>query len=864
MMSERERVYPTDVGEELKVSYLDYAMSVIVGRALPDVRDGLKPVHRRIIFAMRELGLYPNRPYMKCARIVGETMGKYHPHGDAAIYDTLVRMAQDFSLRYPLLDGQGNFGSLDGDPPAAYRYTEARLAPIAELMLQDIEKDTVNMQPNYDGKNQEPEVLPSAIPNLLVNGSSGIAVGMATNVPPHNLGEVIDALVMLIDNPDTGLEEIMTVLPGPDFPTGSYIFGKRGILEAYKTGKGILTLRAKVRTEQLKHGREAIVITEVPFGINKAKLLEEIADLVKKKKIQGLSDLRDESDRDGVRIVLELKKGEIAQVIINNLFKHSKLRVSFGIILLALVNGRPRYLSLVKMLKYYLDHRCEVVRRRAQYDLKKAEDRLHIVEGLVIAVNNIDEVIKIIRKSQTVDEAREKLMKTFSLSQIQAQAILDMRLQRLTGLEIEKLKNERKELLSLIKELKSILASEKKILQIIRKELLEVKAKFGDARRTEIVESTEDLTIEDLIAEENMVITISHQGYIKRTPTSLYRRQRRGGRGVTGMESKEGDWAENVFIGTTHNYLLFFTNHGRAHWLKVYEIPQAGRISKGRPIVNMLTLEEGEQVQAVIPVKEFDDKHFLVMATKQGMAVKNALSLYSNPRKIGIKAIKIAEDDELIGVRMTTGQQEVFIGTKKGQAVRFHETDIRPSGRFTHGVIGIRMEKKDEVIGMEVLRPNSTILTVCENGFGKRTAAEDYRLIHRGGKGVINIKVTQRNGEVISIKEVIDDDELIMLTQQGMSIRCHVKDIRVISRNTQGVKLISLQENDKIVAVARIEEKEEEGLEEGPEDELPEEEEEEPGEKVKEKSEAEAETEAEAEEEEVEEAEEDGESEEEE
>jgi DNA gyrase subunit A len=849
MMSERERIYPIDIGEELKVSYIDYAMSVIVGRALPDVRDGLKPVHRRIIFAMRELGLYPNRPYMKCARIVGETMGKYHPHGDAAIYDTLVRMAQDFSLRYPLLDGQGNFGSLDGDPPAAYRYTEARLAPIADLMLQDIGKNTVNMHPNYDGKNLEPEVLPCAFPNLLVNGSSGIAVGMATNVPPHNLGEVIDALMMLIDNPDTGLEEIMTVLPGPDFPTGSYIFGKRGILEAYKTGKGILTLRAKIRTEQLKHGKEAVVIIEVPFGINKAKLIEEIADLVKKKKILGLSDLRDESDRDGVRIVLELKKGEIAQVIINNLFKHSKLQVSFGIILLAIVNGRPRYLSLVKILKYYLEHQCEVVRRRTQYDLEKAEARLHIVEGLVIAVTNIDEVIKIIRKSQTVDEACEKLMKSFSLSQIQAQAILDMRLQRLTGLEIEKLKTERKELITVIRELKAILDSEKKILQIIKKELLEVKAKFGDARRTEIVESTEDLTIEDLIAEENMVITISHQGYIKRTPTSLYRRQKRGGRGVTGMESKEGDWAENVFIGTTHNYLLFFTNRGRAHWLKVYEIPQAGRISKGRPIVNMLTLDEGEQVQAVIPVKEFDDKHFLVMATKQGMVVKNALTLYSNPRKIGIKALKIAEGDELIGVRMATGQQEVFIGTRKGQAVRFHETDIRHSGRDTQGVIGIRMEKGDEVIGMEVLRPNSTILTVCENGFGKRTDAEDYRLIHRGGKGVINIKVTQRNGEVISIKEVIDDDELIMLTQQGMSIRCHVKDIRVISRNTQGVKLINLQENDKIVAVARIEEKEEEGLEEGPEEEPSEEEEDAAaGEESKPKAEAEAEEEAEEEE----------------
>lgn len=813
MKTQRERIIPQDIGEEMKTSYIDYAMSVIVGRALPDVRDGFKPVHRRIVYAMKDLGLYPNRPYMKCARIVGETMGKYHPHGDAAIYDTLVRMAQDFSMRYPLIDGQGNFGSMDGDPPAAYRYTEARMARISESLLADIDKNTVNMQPNYDGKNMEPEVLPCAIPNLLINGSSGIAVGMATNIPPHNLGEVVDALVMLIDNPESQLNDVMKVLPGPDFPTGAYIFGRKGILEAYKNGRGILTLRARVRTEQQKHGKEAIVITELPYGANKAKILEEIAELVKRKKLQGLSDLRDESDRDGIRIVLELKKGETSQVIINNLFKHSKLQVSFGIIFLAIVKGRPRYLSLLKILKLYLEHRSEVVKRRTQYDLEKAKARLHIVEGLVIAVNNIDEVIRIIRKSKTVDEAREQLMIKFDLSRIQAQSILDMRLQRLTGLEIQKLKDELKQLKNTIKDLNSILGSPEKIMQIIRNELLDIKTRFNDARRTEIVESTEDLTIEDLIAEENMVITISHQGYIKRTPTSLYRRQKRGGRGITGMESKEGDWAENVFVGTTHNYLLFFTNHGRAHWLKVYEIPQAGRASKGRPIVNLLTLEDGEKVHAVIPVKEFDDKHFLIMSTRKGMVVKNALSLYSNPRKIGIKAIKIVEGDELISVRMTNGQQEVFIGTMKGQAVHFHEIDIRPSGRFTQGVIGIRMGKGDVVIGMEVLRPNSTILTVCENGFGKRTLAEDYRLIHRGGKGVINIKVTQRNGKVISIMEVINEDELIMLTQQGMSIRCHVKDIRVISRNTQGVTLINLLEDDKIVAVARIEEKEDELVE---------------------------------------------------
>jgi DNA gyrase subunit A len=809
METQRERVIQTDISDELKTSYIDYAMSVIVGRALPDVRDGFKPVHRRIIFAMRELGLAPNRPYMKCARIVGETMGKYHPHGDMAIYDSLVRMAQDFSMRYPLIDGQGNFGSLDGDPPAAYRYTEARLASISELLLADIDKNTVNMVPNYDGKNLEPEVLPSAIPNLLVNGSSGIAVGMATNIPPHNLIEVVDTLVMLIDNPQCTLEEAMTVLPGPDFPTGGYIFGREGIEEAYRTGRGILKLRARVRTEQLKQGREAIVITEIPYTVNKANLMKEIAELVKYKKIQGLSDIRDESDRDGVRVVLELKKGEISQVIINNLYKHTSMQISFGVILLALVNGRPRYLSLMKILPLYLEHRCEVVRRRTHFDLERAEARLHIVDGLVIAVNNIDEVISIIRKSKDVDEAREKLMKHFSLSHLQAQAILDMRLQRLTGLEIQKLKDERKELLSLIKELKGILDSPKEVNEIVRKELLEVKEKFGDARRTEIVASTKDLTVEDLIAEENMVITISHQGYIKRTPTSLYRRQRRGGRGVTGMESKEGDWAESVFVGTTHDYLLFFTNKGRAHWLKVYELPQAGRASKGRPIINMIQMEEGEKIQAVIPVGEFDDKHFLIMATKNGMVVKNALNLYSNPRRTGIKAMKIDKKDELICVRMTNGQQQVFLGTLKGLAERFHETEIRASGRYTGGVIGIRLTKGDNVIGMEVLRPNSTILTVCENGYGKRSKAEDYRLIHRGGKGVINIKVTERNGEVISIKEVIDDDELIMLTQEGMSIRVNVGDIRVISRNTQGVRLINLKQNDKIVAVARMEEKEE-------------------------------------------------------
>jgi DNA gyrase subunit A len=812
MQEQREQIMQTAIEDEMQTSYIDYAMSVIVGRALPDVRDGLKPVHRRIIHAMRELGLLSNKPYMKCARIVGETMGKYHPHGDAAIYDTLVRMAQDFACRYPLIDGQGNFGSMDGDPAAAMRYTEARMAAIAELLLADIEKETVNFQATYDGQEKEPEVLPCAIPNLLVNGSSGIAVGMATNIPPHNLGEVVDALVVLIENPDVDLDEVMEKLPGPDFPTGGYILGRDGIREAYRTGRGRLVVRARIQTEQLKGGKEAIVINEIPFLVNKARLTEEIAQLVKSKRVQGITDLRDESDRDGVRIVIELRKGEDAQVVINQLYKHTKVQDTFGIIFLALVNGRPRYLSLLKILKHFVEHRREVVVRRTRYDLYKAEHRLHIVEGLKIAVDHIDAVIKLIRRSKSVEEAREGLMTTYELSAEQANAILDMRLQKLTGLEIEKLEEERQALIKEVKELRAILKSPEKVLAIIKKELLETKAKYGDTRRTEIIEGAKDFTIEDLIAEEGMVITVSHLGYIKRTPVTLYRRQRRGGKGIHGMETKEEDWVEHLFIGTTHNYILFFTNLGRAYWLKVYELPQAGRMSKGRPIVNLLKLGEGEVVEAMIPVKRFDDEHFLVMATRKGMAVKNTLSLYSNPRATGIKAIKIAEGDELIDVKVTNGTQEIFIGTKKGMAIRFHEADLRPMGRDVMGVRGIRLEKDDEVVGMEVLRPNSTILTVCEKGYGKRTGIEQYRLIHRGGKGVINIKVSERNGDVISVKEVFDDDELIMITQKGMTIRTAVSSLRIISRNTQGVRLIHLEQADKLTGVARIEEKEEAGL----------------------------------------------------
>ena len=814
MQEQREQITQTAIEDEMKTSYIDYAMSVIVGRALPDVRDGLKPVHRRIIYAMRELGLFSNKPYMKGARIVGETMGKYHPHGDAAIYDALVRMAQDFSCRYPLIDGQGNFGSMDGDPAAAMRYTEARMGPMTELLLADIDRETVNFQPTYDGQEKEPDVLPCAFPNLLVNGSSGIAVGMATNIPPHNLGEVVDALVVLIENPDAELDALMEKLPGPDFPTGGYILGREGILEAYRTGRGRLVMRARMRTEQLKGGKEAIVINEIPFQVNKARLVEEIADLVRTKRVQGMTDLRDESDRDGVRIVIELRKGENAQVVINKLYKHTRVQDTFGVIFLALVNGRPRYLSLLKMLKHFVEHRHEVVVRRTRYDLYKAERRLHIVDGLKIAVDHIDAVIKLIRRSKSVEEARDGLKKTYKLTPEQANAILDMRLQKLTGLEIDKLEDERQGLIKQVKELQTILKNPQKVLAIIKRELLEMKTKYGDARRTEIIEAAKDFTIEDLIAEEGMVITTSHLGYIKRTPISLYRSQRRGGKGTHGMETREEDWVEHLFVGTTHNYILFFTNLGRAYWLKVYELPQAGRMSKGRPIVNLLKLGEKEVVEAMIPVKRFDDEHFLIMATRKGMVVKNALSLYSKPRVPGIKAIKIAQGDELIDVKMTNGMQEIFIGTKKGMAIRFHETNLRPMGRDVMGVRGIRLGKRDEVVGMEVMRPNSTILTVCEKGYGKRTGIEQYRLIRRGGKGVINIRVPERNGDVISVKEVFDDDELIMITQKGMTIRTTVSSLRIISRNTQGVRLIHLKPGDKLTSVARIEEKREVKLEE--------------------------------------------------
>ncbi len=804
----RQQIKLRPLEDEMKDSYIDYSMSVIVGRALPDVRDGLKPVHRRIIFAMRELGLQPNRGYMKCARIVGETMGKYHPHGDAAIYDALVRMAQDFTCRYVLVDGQGNFGSVDGDPPAAYRYTEARMGQLAQAMLTDIDKSTIDFRPNYDGKNLEPEVLPAAVPNLLINGSSGIAVGMATNIPPHNLCEVVDATIAYIDDPEITVDELIEYIPGPDFPTGGFIMGREGIRDAYKTGRGRIVMSSRIITEQLKGGREAVVVTEIPFLVNKSKIMNEIAKLVQQKKIKGISDLRDESNREGTRIVIELKRGEHSGVIINQLLKHTALETSFSIILLALVNNRPAYLPLAKMLHYFVEHRKEVVVRRAKFELQKAEQRLHIVEGLKKAVDQIDLVISLIRKSKTTDEAKEKLMVKLKLSDVQAQAILDMRLQRLTGLEIQKLNEELKELRKKIKELRSILESPKKILEIVKDELLEVKKQFGDPRRTEILEAGKELSIEDLIAEENVVITVSHGGYIKRTPTSLYRRQQRGGKGFTGMSTKDEDWVEHLFVGTTHNYILFFSNKGRVYWLKVYELPQGGRNARGRPIVNLLNLEDGENIYAMIPVAKFEDKHFLVFVTRKGYVVRNSLDLYSNPRKTGIKAIEIQEGDELIEVKLSNGQKDIFIATRKGQAIRFHESQVRSMGRGVRGVIGIRLAPEDEVVGMTVCRPKCTVLSVCEKGYGKRTSIDNYRLTKRGGKGVINIKTDKRNGDVLGIREVIDTDEIILISQKGKTVRIPVADLRIISRNTRGVRLIHLGEDDKLTGIARIAEKE--------------------------------------------------------
>ncbi|MBI5190512.1 MAG: DNA gyrase subunit A [Nitrospirae bacterium] len=799
-----------NIEEEMKTSYLDYAMSVIVGRALPDVRDGLKPVHRRVLYTMSELSLTYNKPYKKSARVVGDVMGKFHPHGDSAIYDTLVRMAQDFSLRYMLVDGQGNFGSIDGDPPAAMRYTESRMAKITNEMLADIDKDTVNFVPNYNEELLEPTVLPARIPNLLINGSTGIAVGMATNIPPHNLREVIDGLTMLIDNPEATVFDLMKAIKGPDFPTGGIIQGRRGIEEAYLRGRGMVRVRARAEVEPMekKGDREAIIISELPYTVNKARLVEKIAELVREKKITGISDIRDESDRQGMRVVLELKRGEIGSVILNQLYKHTAMQTTFGVIMLALVNNQPRVLNLKNVLTLFIAHRKDVVIRRTRYELKKAEERAHILEGLKIALDNLDAVIKLIRAAAGPEDAKTGLKINFGLSDLQAQAILDMRLQRLTGLERDKIIAEYKEILLTIENLKAILASDRRILEIIREEFVVIKESYGDNRRTEIADETDDLTIEDLIAEEEMVITISHTGYIKRNPLTLYRSQRRGGKGKIGMETKEEDFVARLFTASTHDYLLFFTDKGRVYWLKVYQVPEAGRTARGKAIVNLISKAPDENVTAVIPVREFSEDAYLMMATRMGMVKKTSLSAYGNPRATGIIGIKLKEGDSLIRVQQTTGDSEVLLATRQGMAIRFKETDVRDMGRDTTGVYGIKLRADDDVVGMELVTADTTILSATENGYGKRTKADEYRIQTRGGSGLINIKTTKRNGFVVGIAGVDDTDEVMLITTTGKVIRLEVKGVSTIGRNTQGVKLLDVGEGDKVVSIAKLAEKE--------------------------------------------------------
>jgi len=797
---------PISIEDEMKGAYLDYAMSVIIGRALPEVRDGLKPVQRRILYAMFREGLLPNKKYSKCAGVVGEVLKKYHPHGDTAVYDALVRLAQDFNMRYPLVDGQGNFGSIDGDPPAAYRYTEARLASIAEELLADIDKDTVNFIPNFDETTEEPIVLPSKIPNLLINGASGIAVGMATSIPPHNLGEVIDALILLLDKGDTTIQELMTHIKGPDFPTGGTIHGVEGIVQAYNEGKGLIKVRAKARIEREYRGGENIIITEIPYQVNKARLIEKIAELVRDKKIEGISEIRDESDRDGIRIVLELKRGELAQYILNNLYKHTQMESTFSITMLALVNGQPRILNLKQLLQYFIQHRKDIVIRRTKFELTKAEEKAHILEGLKIALDYLDAIITLIRRSKTPQDAKNALINNYPLSETQAQAILDMKLQRLTGLEREKILTDYKDTLMEIERLKAILQSEQLITTIIKDELLEIKNKYSDERKTEITAETKEITIEDLITDEEMVITLSHQGYIKRNPLSAYRSQRRGGKGQTGMETREEDYVKNLFIGATHDYMLFFSNLGRLYWLKVYQIPEAGRSAKGKALINLLAISEGEKITTALPVRDFKEG-YLIMFTKKGLVKKTSLEKYSNPRGKGIIAITLDKDDELIAVRKTNGKNDVIIGTKKGIAIRFNEEDVRETGRIAKGVIGIRLEDGDEVVSAEIAEEKTSILSVTEKGYGKRTKIEEYPLQRRGGKGVISIKITEKGGDAVGLLQVREEDEIIMITSSGMLIRTEVSKISEQGRNTQGVRLMNVEGDDKIVSIGRVADK---------------------------------------------------------
>ncbi len=814
MYTQNEKIVPRDIEQEVKDSFLNYAMSVIVSRALPDVKDGLKPVHRRIIYAMYEDGLLHNRPFRKSATVVGNVIGRYHPHGDLAVYDALVRLAQDWNMRYLLIDSQGNFGSIDGDPAAAYRYTEARLSTAAEEMLADIDKETVRFTPNFDNSRSEPWVMPAKLPNLLINGSSGIAVGMATNMPPHNLGEVLEAVIYLIDNPNAEIKQLMRHIQGPDFPTGGLICGRQGIKDAYQTGKGKLTLRAVALIEHQKQGKSSIAITEIPYQVNKANLIESIVGLVENKRVEGISDIRDESDKEGIRIVVELKRDAEPQIVLNQLFKHTQLEVTFGIINLALVDGRPRILNLKQLLALFIEHRRDIIRRRTQFELDKAERRAHILEGLKIALKHIDKIIKIIKTSKNTQEAKHKLMKEFGLSDAQTQAILEMQLQRLTALERGKIEAEYLDLIKKIEVYKSILASEKKIEEIIKQECRELQKKYADERRTQVVAEVEEIELEDLIVEEDMVITISHLGYIKRLSVSSYRKQRRGGRGVAAMETREEDFVKHLFVASSKDYLLIFTNKGKAYWLKVYEIPEASRTSKGKAVVNLLALSHGERISSVVAIKEFSEDRYLLMCTKCGLVKKTKLSSFSNPRKGGIIAIGLDNEDYLVEADLTDGSQRILLATRKGKSVMFKEKQIREMGRAARGVRGVKLEKKDEVVGMEVIHAEAekmklTLLTVTTGGFAKRTAFSEYRLQSRGGKGIINIKTTSRNGEVAGVASVNNEDEIMSVTQKGMIVRCPVKDIRQTGRNTQGVRLISLEKGDTVSCIAKVVAKEE-------------------------------------------------------
>jgi len=797
-------VRPIDIHEEMRRSYLDYAMSVIIGRALPDVRDGLKPVQRRILYAMWESGLRPGARFRKSAAVVGEVLKSFHPHGDVAVYDTIVRLVQDFSLRYPPIEGQGNFGSVDGDAAAAYRYTEVRLARIAQEMLADIEKETADFVPNFDETLLEPTVLPARLPNLLANGATGIAVGMATNIPPHNLGEIVDGALLLLEDPEAPLDALMEKVQGPDFPTGAFIHGRAGILEAYRTGRGLIQMRARAGIEKIRGGKENIIVSELPFQVNKAKLIERIAELVRDRRIEGIADLRDESDREGMRIVVELKRDEDARPILNQLYRYTAMQSTFGVIMLALVDNQPKVCTLRELLQHFLQHRRDVLVRRTRFELRKAEERAHILEGYRLALDRLDEVIALIRSAPTVEAARAGLVERFAMSVPQAQAILDLRLQRLTGLERQKIQEEYREVLQSIERLRAILQSEGLVRQLIREELLALKAQYGDARRTEILEEQPELQFEDLVADEEMVITVSHQGYIKRSPLSIYRAQRRGGKGSTGMVTKEEDYVEHLFVASTHSSLLFFTDRGKVLWVKVHEVPQAGRAAKGKAAVNLLQLEPGEKITTMIPIRQFEVDRYLMMATRRGIVKKTELSAYGNPRAGGIIALTLDEGDALIAVELTRGTDEVFLGTRQGQAIRFKEEEARPMGRTARGVIGISLEEGDQVVGMEIVSEGATILTVTERGYGKRTDLSEHRLQARGGKGIINIRVTEKNGPVVSLKKVTDEDGLMMISQEGKVTRLNVRDVSVIGRATQGVRLQGLEAGDQVAAITRL------------------------------------------------------------